>query len=171
MKRLLIALAAGLFLSLGLVHPAGATPPMSATFVAHVDMNSFHLLSMRQADGNFIVQYTFEQTFFGDVMGLDQEAGTNVFHPDGHGTIIASGVCKSCTLQTPTGPRTGVLTGYVRGTNTWVPGPFGFEVLNYHATIRGSGSDGLAGLHFEGTVNQPGPTDDATVTVQYHFDP
>ena len=165
MRRLLIALAAGLLLSLGVVRPAGATPPMTATFGAIVDMNSLHPLSMRQADGNLIVAYTFNQTLFGDVMGLDQETGTNVFHPDGHHTINVSGVCDPCTLKTPTGPRTGRMTSSVQATGTWMMGPTGPVVLGFQGTIRGSGSGGLAGLHFEGTVGAP------AATIKYHFDP
>ena len=171
MRRLLFALAAGLLLSLGVVHPAGATPPMSATFVGQVDVNSFHILSTRQADGNLIATYRFEQTLSGDVTGTDHEAGTNVFHPDGHATIHASGVCDPCTLLTPTGPRTGVMTSSVQATGTWVMGPMGPVVLSYHGTIRGSGSGGLAGLHSEGTVDQANPFSNPLVTIQYHFDP
>ena len=167
MRKLLIALAAGLLLSLGVAPPAGATPPLSASFVGQV--TSLQPLTMRQADGNIIATYTFNQTFSGDVMGLDQETGTNVFHPDGHITIHSSGVCGTiqvpCTLQTPSGPRTGVMTSSVHATGTWMMGPMGPVVLGYHGTIRGSGSGGLAGLHFEGTVGAP------AATIRYHFDP
>lgn len=163
MRKLLIALAAGLLLSLGVVHPAGATPPMSASFVGQV--TSLQPLTMRQADGNIIVMYTFEQTLYGDVQGLDKETATNIFHPDGHHTVNASGVCDPCKLLTPTGFRTGRMTSFVQATGTWMMGPSGPVVLAFQGTIRGSGSGGLAGLHYEGTVGAP------AATIKYHFNP
>jgi hypothetical protein len=176
MRKLLIALAAGLLLSLGVVHPAGATPPISGTVTVtfNPDPATMQFLGMRQAGGNAIVQWSWEQFLSGAFTGVDHVTGTDIFHADGHGTINASDVCDPCRVVDPASPsgfRTGVLKGDVQGTNTWVMGPMGPNVLSYHANIRGSGSGGLAGLHTEGTVDQPDPFSNATITIRYHFDP
>ena len=147
---------------------------MSGTFVSPATPSNFTVQASRQAGGNMIATATWDMTYSGAFTGPVQVTATINFHANGHGTINASAVCSPCWVLDPTaspGYRVGPLTTYLQGTNTWVPSEFGPVVLGYHATIRGSGSGGLAGLHYEGTVDQPGPTVDATATVRYHFDP
>lgn len=175
MRKLLIALAAGLLLSLGVVRPAGATPPLSGSYVSPWYTTNFVPQPPHLAGGNMIITATWDTTFSGVFTGTANVEATINFHADGHGTINASFVCDPCTVVDPTAPgesRSGRLVGSLQGTNTWVPAPGGgLAVLEYHGNVRGNGSRGLAGLHFDGTVNQPSQFADATTTVQYHFDP
>ena len=139
MRKLLIALAAGLLLSLGASHPAGATQPTSGTLVNIVDPATFSPTPSTVGGSGIISgQYTVGGHFSGDITGMYTEAGKTMFRPDMSMSVQASGTCTPCAV----GDRTGIVSYHVAGTGTWmqVPPPFNILPASLTAHIEGSGA-------------------------------
>ncbi len=157
MRARLIALTTVMLLSLVAASPASATESVVGSGSNVGDPSTFMITDSRQADGNIIADYVIDGTYTGVFTGTYTASGTIIFHSDGSRNIRES-TTGPCTVL----GRTGTLTLHVQGT-----GPDGTHA---EGTVVGSGSGGLAGLHFQGTWKQV-PGAPITFSVRLHFDP
>ncbi len=157
MRARLIALTTVLLLTLVAASPASATTPVVGSGSNTVDYTTFQPAPPRLAGGNQFVDYTVQGTLAGIFSGPHTASGTIVFHSDGSRHVREVSTCDCTVLG-----RTGTLT--IQGGGT---GP---DLNNGEGTIVGSGSGGLAGLHFQGLAKQVdgGPI---TFSGRLHFDP
>jgi hypothetical protein len=118
------------------------------------------VISVRQADGNTIVTATEVQTLTGVLAGTRMATGIEIFHPDGSFTAHDSGTFTG-TVEGRTGSIT--ISGASSGTGNSGSGQI----------VGDRGTDGLAGLHLQGTfqpVITSSTTAEGTYSVQFHFD-
>ncbi len=157
MRARLIVLTTVLLLSLVAASPASAAAPDVGSGTNTIDFTTFRVTDSRQADGNQIVDYTSQGTLSGIFEGRNTASGTLFLRSDGSRHVREVSTCDCTVLG-----RTGTLTIYVEGN-----GP---DLNSVEASTVGSGSGGLAGLHFQGLAKQVdgGPI---TFSVRLHFDP
>ena len=132
---------------------ASATPP--ATLTTTYTVASQVPTSVRTAGGNRFVTVTAIATFTGEMTGDATGTERFLFRRDGSFVLHLTGTCL-CSVA----GKTGTLEFRAEGGGT-------FE--NASGTIVGAGSDGLEGLHLNGTwrVVAPGVI---AVSARYHFD-
>jgi hypothetical protein len=132
---------------------ASATPP--ATLTTTYTVASQVPTSVRTAGGNRFVTVTAIATFTGEMTGDATGTERFLFRRDGSFVLHLRSTCL-CSVA----GKTGTLEFRVQGGGT-------FE--NASGTIVGAGSDGLEGLHLNGTwrVVAPGVI---AVSARYHFD-
>ena len=111
------------------------------------------VISVRQADGNTIVTATEVQTLTGVLAGTRMATGIEIFHPDGSFTAHDSGTFTG-TVEGRTGSIT--ISGASSGTGNSGSGQI----------VGDRGTDGLAGLHLQGTF-QPVITSSTTAEGTY----
>ena len=107
----------------------------------------FSPTAVRSADGNTFISFTFVENIQGALNGTRTGVGTLVVHPDGTVNARDSGVFVG-TIDGASG--TAILRVDASGT---------FSAVNANFTVS-DGTDGLAGVHVEGTVagSATGPT-------------
>jgi uncharacterized membrane protein len=130
---------------------SGHTPvPVTGTFNLTIEP-----VSVRQADGNTVTDFTFHEQLSGSIAGTRVGTGTLVVHPDGTLTVEDTARFTGTVAGIP-----GSVIAVVRGDGT-------FASLTATATIDGSsGTGGLRGLRGKVTVTgaATGPT---TLTGSY----
>ena len=120
---------------------------------------SFSPVSLRTADGNTFIDYTFSTRMLGAFEGTRTGSGSLVIHPDGSFNTENSGIFTG-TIAGASG--TAVIRE--RASGTFASAAASFSV--------GHGTGGLAGVHAEGTDSgsATGPTSFAgTYSVKMHF--
>jgi hypothetical protein len=127
---------------------AAAATPASGGFVANLSP-----VGSRSADGNTFITFTFVETFQGTLAGTRVGSGQLVIHPDGTINVRDSGLFTG-SIAGASG--TAILSASVSGT-------FGSVTGNFVVT---NGTDGLAGVHAEGTA-AGGATGPATFAGTY----
>jgi uncharacterized membrane protein len=133
-----------------------APVPVSGTFIL-----TFEPVSVRQADGNTITDFTFREQISGSIAGVRVGTGTLVVHPDGTVTADDAGVFTGTVAGVP-----GSVIIAVRAEGT-------FASLTAIATFdESSGTGGLRGLR--GTVRVTGAATGPTTLAgsyegQVHF--
>jgi hypothetical protein len=137
-----------------LVPRAIASPGIIATggYAEHID--SF---TVRQAGGNFLVDFVATVAFTGAFAGAGTSEGTQVIHPTGALHVHAVIIC-TCTVEGEVGEL--VLRFTAIGLFPLAAKDGQFEV---------SGTGGLAHLHGHGTFRQRGLG--GTYEAYIHFDP
>lgn len=143
-------------LSLAVAPAVYADEPVQANGTNTVSLSP---LSVRTADGNTFIDYTFSEDFLGGVIGTRVGSGSLVIHPDG-------------TLSTE---NSGTFTGTIAGVSGTAL--FRFSASGTFASAAGrlrvtDGTGGLAGVHAEGTASgsATGPTSFAgTYSFKVHF--
>jgi hypothetical protein len=121
---------------------AASPAPASGSFVANISP-----VGLRPAAGNTFITFTFVETFQGTMAGTRVGSGTLLIHPDGTINVRDSGLFTG-SIAGASG--TAILSASISGTLASVTG-------NYLVT---DGTDGLAGVHVEGTAagGAAGPT-------------
>ena len=120
---------------------------------------SFSPVSVRTADGNTLIDYTFSEQMIGAFVGARVGAGLVVIHPDGSLNTHNSGVFEG-SIDGVSG--TAVMT--YSGSGSFAAAAGSFSVTN--------GTGRLAGVHAEGTDSgsATGPTSLAgTYSFKVHF--
>jgi hypothetical protein len=121
---------------------------------------SFSPVSVRTADGNAFIDYTFSEHMLGTFDGTRVGSGWLVIHPDGSLKTANSGVFRGTIAG-----ASGTAIMYYRGSGTFASAGGRFRVTN--------GTGGLAGIHANGidSGSATGPTSFAgTYTFTVHFD-
>lgn len=160
MRRVALPLVLSLVMTGALLGPAGmalATPhtpvddtltilPLSATVI-------------RVANGIVFLDFTATGVWTGTVNGVADYELRAVIHPNGNQNAQGSGTFTG-TVDGRTGTAAVVITGTGDGATAWQHGQ----------VVMGHGTDGLAGLHFQGTWEGPygGPL---SIKGRLHFDP
>jgi len=141
----------------GFLRSSGHAPvPVTGTFIF-----TFEPVSVRQADGNTVTDFTFHEQLSGSIAGTRVGTGTLVVHPDGTLTVEDTGRFTGTVAGIP-----GSVIAEVRGEGT-------FASLTASAQLDGSsGTGGLRGLR--GTVRVTGAATGPTTIVgsyegQVHF--
>ena len=120
---------------------------------------SFSSVSIRTADGNTFLDYTFSEHMLGAFDGTRTGSGSAVIHPDGSFNTTNSGIFTG-TISGASG------TAVIRFTGS---GTFASAGGSFNVT---GGTRGLAGVHAEGTDSgsATGPTSFAgTYSFKVHF--
>ena len=148
-----VALCASSVAAAAFAARASATPP--ATLTTTYTVASQVPTSVRTAGGNRFVTVTAIATFTGEMTGDATGTERFLFRRDGSFVLYLRSTCL-CSVA----GKTGTLEFRAQGGGT-------FE--NASGTIVGAGSDGLEGLHLNGTwrVVAPGVI---AVSARYHFD-
>ncbi len=142
--------------------PVRATPPRAVSTDGVITTRE--IIDVRFADGNALVSIVTTATYTGTWNGFATTDFEVVFYRTG--AVSAHGVitCHDCTVE----GRSGDLVYGVR------------FVLDATGVVRASswqildGTDGLAGIHGQGTLEQLAPLADPSpwrYVGQYHFDP
>jgi len=127
---------------------AATSTPASGSFLATISP-----VGSRSADGNTFINFTFVETFQGTLTGTRVGSGSLLIHPDGTINVRDSGLFTG-SIAGASG--TAILSASISGTLASVTG-------NY--VVR-DGTDGLAGVHVEGTA-AGGATGPATFAGTY----
>jgi Protein of unknown function (DUF3224) len=117
-------------------------------------------VSVRTADGNTFLDYTFTEVMSGGVVGTRTGSGVAVFHPDGSINTENSGLFVGSVEG-----RSGTVVVRYRGSGSFSDAHGNFSIED--------ATGGLAGLHMEGSDAgaATGPTTLAgTYTFGVHFD-
>ena len=149
-----LPLVAALSLAVGPAVSAAEPAQANGTFTF-----SFSSVSIRTADGNTFVDYTFTETTLGIFDGTRVGSGSAVIHSDGSFNTINSG-----TFTGTIAGRSGTAEMSFRGSGT-------FASAGGSYTVTG-GTGGLAGVHAEGkdSGSATGPTTFAgTYSVKVNF--
>ncbi|HEX3509345.1 MAG TPA: hypothetical protein VHW94_13230, partial [Candidatus Dormibacteraeota bacterium] len=113
---------------------AAAPAPASGSFAATIAP-----VGTRSADGNTFIDFTFVEQFEGTLSGTRLGTGRLVIHPDGTVNVRDSGLFSG-SIGGATG--TAILSASISGT-------FGSIAANF---VVADGTDGLSGIHVEGTA-------------------
>jgi hypothetical protein len=152
LAAILVALSASSVAAAVFAVPASATPPATLTTTY---TESEVPTSIRTAGGNTFVTFAETATFTGDMTGDATGTERFLFRRDGSFVLHLTGTCL-CSVAS----NSGTLTFRVQGGGT-------FD--NASGTVVGTGSDGLEGLHLNGTWSLVAPGVVA-ITATYHFD-
>jgi hypothetical protein len=139
----------------GLFAPRAAASPGTIATGSYAE--SIDTFTVRQAGGNFIVDFSATVQFTGDFAGTGTSEGTQVIHSTGALNVHAVIIC-TCTVD----GEVGVLVLRFNATGF-------FPLSAKEGQFEVSGTGGLANLHGHGTFRQNSLS--GTYEAYIHFDP